>query len=615
MAAKSLKKTIAYLARVVLGLSMIGGLSFLFYGTLVRTVLEDRLKDLRTRIKPASFLGQKIAIIEMKDGQGPDSENFWNYSQLIQLLSKIASQNPASQFLLWQPQVFPYAAKESELLLEYLRQNEKLVVFGFGDTTDKIVGTLSAEYSELRSRILDGGTGRFYRRQVLRTFANPEFAQDSRTVSKFLRNNGNEIAVTKEDPRQLMINYIPKEELEVIDAMALLRGKTSIDLKDRVVFIGYGSYKAPGNGSWESTLVHTPWQTDIAEPEDGSPLVEWHAIVASNLLNNNWLREGSIYVNIAQVVLVSLLGFWAWNLAVWQASAVIIGGSAILLFVHGVLFSRFNFYLPLADSAFWGGLFITVGALRRGQKDARRRAAVSAQASADRQLAVIHGEFLHQFADEMNEVNGAVAAHLRAVESDFAAIPAKQAVFLRALAASEDLHDYLGGISSFVAVGKKRIEIRKENIQLLPLIEKIVRQFEAKRAAEKIDIEVTVDPSLEVLTDPTLCSQILFNLVSNAIKYSPPSGVVEIKVEVSLGNRVNLQVVDHGPGIPSEFQERIFQKFYRIQDDLVHKIKGNGLGLYLSRYFARLIGSDIRVVSEVGHGACFSMILERRVNR
>lgn len=130
-------------------------------------------------------------------------------------------------------------------------------------------------------------------------------------------------------------------------------------------------------------------------------------------------------------------------------------------------------------------------------------------------------------------------------------------------------------------------------------------------AAEKKDIAVSVDcpEDLTVFHDSKWTSEALFNLLDNAVKYTPTGG--EIAVSVVLQEMyVEIKVTDTGKGISESNQAAIFQRFYREEE--VHEQQGVGIGLYLSREIVTRQGGYIKVVSEPGKGSEFSIMLPRR---
>ena len=100
----------------------------------------------------------------------------------------------------------------------------------------------------------------------------------------------------------------------------------------------------------------------------------------------------------------------------------------------------------------------------------------------------------------------------------------------------------------------------------------------------------------------------LLNLVNNAIKYSEQEKFVGVNLYRSNGD-VNLEVIDHGIGIPRGEQAKIFEKFYRAGNPLVHNTKGSGLGLSLVRHIAQAHGGHVRVESSPGGGSKFTFTL------
>ena len=127
-------------------------------------------------------------------------------------------------------------------------------------------------------------------------------------------------------------------------------------------------------------------------------------------------------------------------------------------------------------------------------------------------------------------------------------------------------------------------------------------------AAEKKDICVTVDcpDDLCLSHDSKWTAEAVFNLLDNAVKYTPVGGTIRILVE-QWEMYVKLCVSDTGKGIPESNQAAIFRRFYREEE--VHEQQGVGIGLYLTREIVTRQGGYIKVVSELGKGSEFSIML------
>jgi signal transduction histidine kinase len=123
--------------------------------------------------------------------------------------------------------------------------------------------------------------------------------------------------------------------------------------------------------------------------------------------------------------------------------------------------------------------------------------------------------------------------------------------------------------------------------------------------ANDIRIELAAPEQLpEVAADPDMVRQVLANLIENAVKYSPAGGRVLVSLEPHEG-RVLFAVRDEGLGIPPREQERIFEKFYRLDPNLTRGVGGTGLGLYICRELVRRMGGRIWVASREHEGSTF----------
>ena len=134
----------------------------------------------------------------------------------------------------------------------------------------------------------------------------------------------------------------------------------------------------------------------------------------------------------------------------------------------------------------------------------------------------------------------------------------------------------------------------------------------AKRVAGLTEIhEVKLDfpPDFPpVLGDPERIEEVLTNLIENAVKFSPRGGMITIKAEIS-ENQVLVIVADEGIGIPLRDQERIFERFYKVEDSLAKPTQGTGLGLYICKTTIEAHGGRIWVESELGKGCRFTFSL------
>jgi PAS domain S-box-containing protein len=137
-----------------------------------------------------------------------------------------------------------------------------------------------------------------------------------------------------------------------------------------------------------------------------------------------------------------------------------------------------------------------------------------------------------------------------------------------------------------------------------PLVEPQVRERRIRYERAHGDLAVTVR------ADPEKLQQIMLNLITNAVKFTPLDGVVDVSWE-ALGESVAIRVRDTGSGIRAPDVERIFEPFVQGANVPAGAPAGVGLGLAISRQLARLMGGDLTVVSALGQGATFTLRLPR----
>ncbi|MCI0436731.1 MAG: ATP-binding protein, partial [Gemmatimonadetes bacterium] len=141
-----------------------------------------------------------------------------------------------------------------------------------------------------------------------------------------------------------------------------------------------------------------------------------------------------------------------------------------------------------------------------------------------------------------------------------------------------------------------------------------VEQYQGSAQSRGHSLELRLpDHPLVAVTDRDRVSRIVGNLISNAIKYTPPPGHVVVTGSTRQGDGapgpgrwVELRVSDSGPGVPESERERIFEEFYRGDKQTAG---GHGLGLATSRRIARLLGGDLTVADADTGGAAFSLWL------
>ena len=153
------------------------------------------------------------------------------------------------------------------------------------------------------------------------------------------------------------------------------------------------------------------------------------------------------------------------------------------------------------------------------------------------------------------------------------------------------------------------VTLEKKDVPLLDTLAQAMSGIVYGAEQKGISVEVQCPEDLRVSHDSKWTAEALFNLLDNAVKYTPAGGKISVSVE-QWEMYVKLDVTDTGKGIPESRQAAIFRRFYREEE--VHDQPGVGIGLYLAREIVTRQGGYIKVTSEVGRGSTFSVFLPRR---
>lgn len=163
--------------------------------------------------------------------------------------------------------------------------------------------------------------------------------------------------------------------------------------------------------------------------------------------------------------------------------------------------------------------------------------------------------------------------------------------------------DYLG----LSRIEEGNIDLNRTHFDLRLLAEEVME--EAGLISAKHQLQIVGCEGVQLYADIEKMRQVLINLVSNAVKYSPAGGVVTLGCECMSG-KVRIYVKDEGMGITAVDQAKLFQRFYRVKDEQNKNISGFGIGLYLVSELLRLHGSEIVVDSVIGEGSTFYFYLD-----
>ncbi len=205
------------------------------------------------------------------------------------------------------------------------------------------------------------------------------------------------------------------------------------------------------------------------------------------------------------------------------------------------------------------------------------------------------------------------------------------------LGSSKHLLDLINDLLDLAKIEAGRMEIRAEPLSLVDVFEGLVNLLRPLWEQKNLTLSTSVDPEMPVIqTDPAKLQQVLYNFLSNAIKFSPAGSRIELvarlesrlasgEAENGNGNgnsagetadaarSVRISVTDRGPGIEPDKQQLIFEKFRQIDASVTRTHSGTGLGLAIAKELASLLGGSIGVRSAKGQGATFWILLPLQI--
>ena len=179
----------------------------------------------------------------------------------------------------------------------------------------------------------------------------------------------------------------------------------------------------------------------------------------------------------------------------------------------------------------------------------------------------------------------------------------------RVLAQGQRLQQLIADLLLLASLERPGVKTPMQRCDLAEITADVVEDWSEIAVASEQTLSMALEAETTTLRgNERELSRLLINLISNALQHSPCGGTVEVRLE-SQGRWLALSVGDQGPGIPLEDQQRIFDRFTRLQPDRSRQNGGSGLGLAIAQAIALRHGGEIRVVSEPGKGTTLSVLL------
>ena len=226
---------------------------------------------------------------------------------------------------------------------------------------------------------------------------------------------------------------------------------------------------------------------------------------------------------------------------------------------------------------------------------------------ANRHKSVFLANMSHELRTPLNAIIGFSELMTDAREGQFDDATRKR--FLsQILTSGKHLLGLINDILDLSKVEAGQMELRLSMVSVAEAVDQVTKTVEPLVGKKNIALRVNVDGAGDVLADGGKLKQMLLNLVSNAIKFTPEEGTVTIAA-VRVKDTVEISVADTGIGIADADMKEIFHEFHQVDPGPGRKHEGTGLGLALTRRFAALHGGDVRVTSQVNKGSVFTLVM------
>lgn len=228
-----------------------------------------------------------------------------------------------------------------------------------------------------------------------------------------------------------------------------------------------------------------------------------------------------------------------------------------------------------------------------------------------RRLERVRRDFIANVSHELRTPISVIRANTETLLAGGLEDPVRGRQFVEAvLRHAERLGRLVSDLLDISRIEAGRYSLKRVSINVADAVDHVLDSVEMAARQRNIDLAVDIDPDVSVDADRKALEHVLINLVSNAIKYTPEGGHVEVTA-VETENEVRIEVLDDGPGIDPKHRERIFERFYRVDPGRSRDMGGTGLGLSIVKHWVEAMDGMVGVESRRPQGSIFWFTLAK----
>ncbi len=557
--------------------------------------------DFRFKLRGPQMTSDSIALVTIKP-----SDFVKIFDLKTNSLINVNESNEISDSFFWDQTIW------HDLLKNILKQNPKsiAVTLFFGDnigqtrlnSDDLAVFKDERIFWATNSRELEKLSLPFATRPERSNIAHIDLLRDDDGVVRRLLMNPNylpniaERSVIKKTSRLRnlpVINFRGTEKFASIDLQDILKNKIPEQFfANKFIFIGI-----------EKTL-----NSQILTPQGLIPRHEFWANVADNYLANRFIKKMPTLVYVCMLLLLMILAVFIITHYTQIISLFIFLSLAVLWSAFSMWsFDTYYIWIPIASPL---ALLVLIWVMYLGYQALRIEQAHNKLQQEQRyisELEQLKNNFVSLISHDLKTPIAKIQAVIDRLISQENLTNDLQTDFSNLKVYADELNRYIQSILKVLRVESKDFKINKETADINGVIENVIVRTEPLAKSKSIRIELKLEPMFLIEFDVTLMTEVILNLVENAIKYTNENGQIFIHT-AETDTEVLVSIRDTGEGISTEDQTHIWKKFVRGKNQDL-KTKGSGLGLYLVKYFIELHGGKITLKSELGKGTTFDMSL------